>query len=340
MRLFSLFFIIMIFCSYGQRADFADIDFKKADSTALYFKGASLKNLPLLTHNLTAHLTTDVEKFRSIYTWVCTNIENDYSSYLRTSKKRKKIAKNRDGFLEWNVAYTPKVFEKLLKDKRTACTGYSYLIRELAHLAGLKCELVDGYGRTPTLNLREDGAANHSWNAVFLNNQWYLSDATWSAGRFLMEKEGPTFQADYFDGYFLAAPALFAKNHYPLNLRWLLLDKPPSFPEFLNAPIVYKEAFKHGIVPILPYKMKITIPKNETINFSLKTHESELIAQVDLQITSGSYKQIFSPVTTINEGDTLTFTHSFPKTGSYDVHITINNDIVATYVVVVKGAKK
>ncbi|KAG1657647.1 Kyphoscoliosis peptidase [Nymphon striatum] len=173
------------------RADFSTIDFAKADSVAFIHKGESLENLPVLTHNLTANLTTDAEKFRAIYTWVCTNIENDYGSFLKTSSKRKKFAEDRDAFLEWNNSFTPKVFEKLVNEKKTACTGYAYLISELANLANLKCKIVNGYGRTATLRLDENSIPNHSWNAVELNNKWYLCDATWSAGRILIEEGVP-----------------------------------------------------------------------------------------------------------------------------------------------------
>ena len=97
MRISQLLFMLLcaITC-IAQRSDFQEIDFTKADSIALKYKGASLKNIPVLTHNLTSSLQTDVEKIRAIYTWIGTNIENDYSSYLKISHKRKRLAKRWD----------------------------------------------------------------------------------------------------------------------------------------------------------------------------------------------------------------------------------------------------
>ena len=167
----TLLFSLM---SFAQRSDFNHIDFKKADSIADYYKDASLRNLPVLTHNLTTSLETDVEKFRAIYTWISTNIANDYSSYVKISTKRKRFAKDRQAFLDWNTSITPKVFKNLLEDRKTACTGYAYLVKEMANLAGFECNIIDGYGRTPTLLLEEDSAPNHSWNNIKINEKWYL----------------------------------------------------------------------------------------------------------------------------------------------------------------------
>ncbi len=320
---------------YGQRSDFEHIDFKKADSIAAQYSGASLKNLPVLTHNLTADLTTDVEKFRAIYTWVSTNIENDYSSYLKTRKKRKKLSENQEALTAWNNSFTPKVFENLLKYKKTACTGYAYLIRELASLADINCKIVAGYGRTATLILDEDSIPNHSWNTVELNGKWYLCDPTWSAGRIVLEEDGPKFEPDYFDGYFLAEPKLFIRNHYPLQVKSSLLEKPPTFNEFIEGPVVYKEAFGPCIIPTTPTQMHLEIIKNEQISFLLTSVQSIAGENIVLLLNTGSSSKNIQPKVTRNENDYVV-QHTFDKSGRYDVHIKANDAIIATYVVKVK----
>ncbi|PCJ94603.1 MAG: hypothetical protein COA50_12670 [Flavobacteriaceae bacterium] len=320
---------------YGQRADFSQIDFKKADSIALALKGESLQNLPVLTHKLTTHLTTDVEKFRAIYTWVSTNIENDYTSYIKTSKKRKKFAKDREALLEWNRSFTPKVFQKLLKEKKTACTGYAYLVQELVLLADINCKIIDGYGRTAHTMVDENSLPNHSWNAVELNGKWYLSDATWSAGRVEVEEGLPRFIPDYADGYFLANPILFAKNHYPLDSKWVLMSESYSFQDFTKGPVVYKEAFKHNITPIAPRAMHIETLRNEAVVFSLNVPPSFKNENISLLLTTGnSNKNMQSKVSSDQNGQHLE--HIFTKAGTYDIHIKANDDILATYVVKVK----
>ncbi|MRI02360.1 hypothetical protein GH721_17575 [Kriegella sp. EG-1] len=331
--------LILIFLisalSFGQRTDFKEVNFKKADSIALVYKGESLENLPILSHKLTKDLKLDVEKFRAIYTWICTNIENDYNSYLRTSKKRKKLSNDRESLLSWNKEYLPKVFRKLVKERKTACTGYAFLLQELARLSNLNCSIIDGFGRTATLNLNEDSIPNHSWNAIELNNKWYLCDPTWSAGRILLEENGPRFERDYFDGYFLADPQLFIKNHYPIDQRWTLISNPPTFKKYIEGPVVYKEAFKPCIIPLMPEKMNLIAVKNQTINFSVKHVGDNKSNSIKLLIDRGSGNNSIFPTTTSNKQVT-TIEHTFTKTGIHDVHIVIDDAFIATYVVHVK----
>lgn len=335
MRYLVLFLLLASGRLFGQREDFKHIDFNKADSTALSLKGESLSNLPVLTHKLTAHLLTEVEKFRAIYTWVSTNIENDYTAYIRTSSKRKKLSEDREAYLEWNNDFTPKMFEKMRSSKKTACTGYAYLIRELSSLVGIDCKIVDGHGRTANLDLTPKSPANHSWNAAKLNDRWYLCDATWSAGRVMLEDDGPKFESDYHDGYFLADPALFVKNHYPLQTDMALLDAPPTFDTFLAGPIVYKEAFAETIIPIEPSTMHFEALKNEPVVFKIAASDSSFSEHIKLLLVNGNSSTSLQPEVSKKQGQYVLH-HAFKKSGLYDVHIQVDNSIVVTYVVRVK----
>ena len=238
-----LLMFLIGFLVNGQQSDFKHIDFEQADNIADKYFGESLQNLPILVHKLTDGLPTNVEKFRAIYTWVCANIENDYGAYLKTKRKRKKLSKKPDAYKEWNNSFTPKVFNRLLNQKKTACTGYAYLIRELATLAGIECEIINGYGRTASTPLALNSIPNHSWNAVKLNEKWYLCDATWSAGSIVLDYDIPKFKKEYIDGYFLAEPEFFVKNHYPLQAKWTLLSKGFPSPSLLTGQLYIKMHF-------------------------------------------------------------------------------------------------
>lgn len=330
-----LLFFMSPFC-FAQRSDFKHIDFKKADSIAYAHQNESLGNLPILTHNLTANLSTEVEKFRAIYTWVSISIENDYSSYLRTKKKRKKLFGNQEALDAWNTKFTPKVFENLIKHKKTACTGYAYLVREMAALTNINCKIVDGYGRTATLLLDDKSIPNHSWNMVELEGKWYLCDATWSAGKIIIDDKGTRFEQNYFNGYFLADPELFIKNHYPLEITSSLLTAPPTFETFLEGPVVYKAAFKANMIPIAPEQMRLTIVKHQNISFSFNIEESTTTAKdISLVLNKNGASQTVNPQISQN-GKEYMFTHTFDTAGSYDVHLKLDADFIASYVVRVK----
>lgn len=335
MKYAFIFLLVFIKIGYAQQSDFNHINFHKADSIALNLKGESLKNLPILSHKLTTGLSTDVEKFRAIYLWVSTNIENDYESYLKTKKKRKKLATDRIAFLEWNNNFTPKVFQRLVNQKKTACTGYAYLLRELANLADIECQIVDGFGRTATLILTENSEPNHSWNAVKLNDKWYLCDATWSAGSIVIENNLPKFKSDYFDGYFLADPVLFSKNHYPLNTKWALTTATPIFREFIEGPVLYKDAFSLGISTITPSKMELEISKGETIGFKLNLPDLKMANHLNLILNNG-YSDNKAEIKTTVTNNTCSLEYTFLKTGFYTAHILFKDKIITTYTVKVK----
>ena len=166
------------------------------------------------------------------------------------------------------------MFKALLENKKTACTGYAYLVKEMINLAGFECDIVDGYGRTPTLRLEEDSAPNHSWNRIKINDTWYWCDATWSAGETVILNGEPMFNADYFDGYFLADPALFAKNHFPIEKDTTHSANDDAFKTFINAPVVYKEAFLEPIITVAPERMHHQITKGTAVTFKLKVPDT------------------------------------------------------------------
>lgn len=214
----SFLFVLQV---YGQRQDFSEINFSRADDIAKSLKGEELQNLPLLTHKLTAQLHTDAERFRAIYYWVCHNIEGDQFLIYKNNRKQKKLRNDSIALHNWNRAFRKEVFKRLVTEKQTLCTGYSYLVKELANRAGIACEIV--YGLSTIDKKPNDKDANHSWNVVKLGDKWYVCDPTWSAGYTDMSKL--QFVFDYDDAYFLMEPKLFSKSHIPQDTKWSLLEQ-------------------------------------------------------------------------------------------------------------------
>ncbi len=335
-KLSFIFFILVAFKSNAQLSDFAHINFDKADSIALAYKNAPLTNLPKLTHQLTAKLNTDVEKFRAIYMWVSTNISSDYNMFAKNKRKRKKLKNNPKKLAHWNQMLNNELFEKLLKEKTTICTGYAYLIKELAALADIECKIVDGFGRTSGIDVEKLSAPNHTWNAVLLNGKWYLCDATWSSG--INNSKTNEFTFDFKKGYFLAEPILFVQNHFPLNSRWMLIDgEKPSFNDFVEGPVIYGKAFQYLSKYTHPYKMYNTVRKNEKIVFNQKLLDSIDPKTVHLRITNSFIDKTVQPKTTLQENDSLTVEYQFKNNGFYDVHLMISEDMIMTYTFHVKG---
>ena len=332
-------YFIVLFAAWqtnAQRSDFSHIDFKKADSIALSYGNETLHNLPDLSHKLTSNLDTQVEQFRAIYFWVCHNISNDYGWYFKNKRKRERFKDDQEKLNSWNEASQKKLIQNMLTKKRTICTGYAYLVKKLATLAKIECEIVDGYGRTSMIDVEKLDAPNHSWNAVKINNKWYLCDPTWASG--IPNPDTQKFMFFYNDGFFLANPKLFAINHFPAEEKWLLLENnAPTFNEFLDAPVVYGQAYNNLNGHEAPKKMHHDVRKYETITFKYELAKTIDEAEITFEIDDGYRNKKIHPKTTQVEDTSVTVEYQFKTTGFYDVHLFIGDDRISTYTFNVKG---
>jgi hypothetical protein len=327
----SLLFSILILVlgqSYAQISDFESINFTRADNRAVLHEGRSLENLPVLAHDLTFNLDTEVEKLRAIYRWVCHNISGDIRQNNITSRKREKYRNDSIAYLKWNAEYKRIAFKTLLRRKKTMCTGYAYLIKELCFLANIEAVIVDGYGRTVASNVEALDMTNHSWNAVKLNDKWYLCDATWSSGYMVNDA---LFINDYNAGYFLAEPKLFAKNHYPIQEKWLL-NATLSASEFVESPLIYGATFEHQIIPVSPTRLTTKAILDTEVHFSFKILEQVDGESIQLVQYSGSREKALEIDGFNYENGTVRFTSKFRHKGTYDVHLKIGSDVVASYI--------
>ena len=234
MRLLALIFWLIPLTASAQVTDFKEADFGRADSVARLYPNHSLSSLPDLAFKLTSSLEREEEKFRAIFTWVCLNISNNYELYIKNKKGRERCNSETE-LAAWYAHFGREMFLKLLKDHTTICTGYAYLVRELALAVGIECVIVDGYGRTPGSKLK-NGFPNHNWNAVKLNGKWYLCDPTWASGRIDEPTKG--FVTNYDDRFFLMTPEKFITNHFPIDGGWMLIEiNRHTLQEFLHFKI-------------------------------------------------------------------------------------------------------
>jgi transglutaminase/protease-like cytokinesis protein 3 len=323
--------LLLVSSMHAQSADFADIDYARADSVAGLYEGEDLHNLPELVYQLSNPFDTEVEQFRSIYTWVCKNIENDYWYYQKNKKKRNRLRNDSLKLEQWNSYLQPIVFERLVEEQVTVCTGYAYLMQEMAALANIECVIVDGYGRTVETNVDKLGMPNHSWNAVKLNGNWYLCDATWSSGFTEVASERVNYIAEYNDSYFLADPRIFVKNHYPLDSRWILLDNQPSIEEFIEGPIVYKEAYSKQLIPLAPHDLHIKLMQGDSLQFTYETSNEIDPETIVVEINSGINSKFLQVANFSHEGKILSFSTRMHSKGSYALHIKIEEQYLFSY---------
>jgi hypothetical protein len=313
--------MLIVGASHAQVDQFQTVNFHRSDSIAALYPRHSLTNLKQLSGKLTAGLNTDIEKFRALYRWVCDNIAYDYNLYQKNQKKRSELT-NKEELKQWNEHFSKIMFKTLREKQRTVCTGYAYLLRELCTHANINCVIVDGYGRTAQANIGGAGKANHSWNAVQLNGQWYLCDPTWSSGAF--DTQERAYVRNFEPAYFLAAPALFIRNHYPLDSTWTILDHKPSLHEFLNRPLIYSGAYRAEVHDAIPDKFDVKVNKGDMVSFAFKGKKG--IEKTSLLVNGVAAREKFQEA----DGQ-YSVNHYFKAKGKYVVHILVNGGHVLTY---------
>lgn len=258
MKKICIIFLLLPFRLFSQ-PDYFSIDRKVKD--------ISSSDARSLARQLSALGKTEKEKVRAIFRWITEHIDYNVIIYNRNKRSPGFFSEEQVDSLTPLPSLNERVAEKVLKRRIAFCDGYSRLFKALCEFAGIKSEIITGYARTNTNRSGRFGV-NHTWNAVYIDSNWYLLDVTWASGFVSYTNE---YVRQYNDNWFLAAPEKFIGDHYPENMEWTLLANPPLYREFNQSPFKHSGYTKAGITGILPLKGIIEIKDGDTILVELKT---------------------------------------------------------------------
>ncbi|MGF1583098.1 MAG: transglutaminase domain-containing protein [Gemmataceae bacterium] len=176
-------------------------DFREfADWHALRISPDGEKSIPKLVANLTAGMHHDEAKVRAVFRWITEKIEFDVGAF--ESK-------------EWDRQPIDRVFQ----ERKGICSGYADLFQEMCQLAKIECELIYGVATGPGFDpKRLPNQPNHVWNAVKIDGQWKLIDATRGAGVFRKKK----YQRGLQDFFYFPDPDHLIFTQFPKETRWQL----------------------------------------------------------------------------------------------------------------------
>ena len=108
-----------------------------------------------------------------------------------------------------------------LVDKRCVCEGYTRAFKYLADASGITSVIMQG-----TATNSQGKTEQHAWNAVEINNSWYLIDATWDDP--IIVGRGIVLASTHYK-YFLKGQNVFNKDHI-LNKQFTENGKVFDFP--------------------------------------------------------------------------------------------------------------
>ncbi|SFP63664.1 transglutaminase domain-containing protein [Parafilimonas terrae] len=262
--LLNLCFILTGFTCFSQNSAANFIAFKKLDSR-------NITAPDTLACLLTAPYNTEMDKVRSIFNWITDNIAYNTIRYgfhylPQNSKDDAEADYDADSVYK---SLDERVARITLKRKYALCDGYARLFKSLCDFAGIKSVVITGYARA---GYSSQFACNHKWNAVMIDSNWYLLDATWASG--YLNFSGTAFRKEYNGYYFLTPPKYFIQDHYPDDVKWTLLNNPPTLSEFNRSPFK-QPAFNYRIVSYQPAKGIILAAVGDTVTVTLETTDDK-----------------------------------------------------------------
>lgn len=137
--------------------------------------------------------------------------------------------------------------EELFRSLQNKETTYAKVFAIMCGYAGLYCVVLTGYAKGKDFHPGDSfsGESNHSWNAVYIDNNWHLVDCKWAAiGH--NTNNNPSINVDD-DFYFLTDPEHFIYSHWPHQTEWQFLSRKISLSEFEELPFVKPHFFKSGV---------------------------------------------------------------------------------------------
>lgn len=285
--------------------DYTNLD---RQAVSLNYQGKSVSELAAL---LSKYAFNDLDKARIIYAWIAYHIVYDAQGFL-------------------SGQYPSANPEVVMTTRQAVCGGYANLYQALATEMGLEAVVIEGYARAYDYGVGNSDLssseaprdlskaealrdrANHAWNAVKIDGDWYLLDVTWGAGTLDNEQFKPNFNSFYF----ATAPAQFIYEHFPSNSAWQLLSKPYSKEEFKQLPDVSSQFFKNGL-EIVSHQVK-TINTDRRGQIVLKAPEDTVISariQQNSQTLPATYHFIQ------RKDGYFAVDFALPTSGNYDIMI-------------------
>ena len=204
--------------------------------------------------------------------------------------------------------------DEIISKKIATNQGYSLLFSKILDYAKIKNSQITGYYKGVFYEKNDEFLrANHMWNAVFIQDRWYLFDITLASG-YLQNASSTNaylqklkWVKSYNKDMLFVDINYFRKTHLPLQKYWQLTNTPITITEFEQNIFVKKKNEKYD------YKKQIDAnyvkrPKQKDIlkNFKIGLKENQKnISLEGLKYNMQAMKK-FKPVkrrSISNEGD-------------------------------------
>ena len=219
--------VLVAFCSFSYNVMAkAYLDDEQDEVFASYYKipasgkarvSISQLNYKEIANAITDGCSTDYQRIKTIYEWICNHIVYDTSYKVKTADE----------------CYTT---------GKGICQAYNELFYQIAKAVGVNVEVIDGLSKDKNGNIENTG---HSWLFAYTSeNHGIFMDPTWGAGylegnRFVRKKNCWT--------WFNVPPEWLIFSHFPRENAYQLIDPPMDKKEFLSMSPVTDLCLEYGI---------------------------------------------------------------------------------------------
>jgi hypothetical protein len=236
--MFRLIFCLLTILFFAKSA-YPQSEYKRVP----FYLSWSIKGI---TKNLCKDAPDDSMKVRAIYVWITHNIRYDVKAWLRYSEKK----------------YSP---SRIVRRRKVVCQGYSDLFIKMCQIAGIKALEVAGYDKGIEHKAGQRYYWDeHAWNAVEINNAWYVADLTWSSGyvkvnersfrKYLFESFGIPYMRNRMkfvrapnDKYYLQSSDDMIKDHLPADPVFQMRVEPVPMEVYEGYPADTVNVFKKNM---------------------------------------------------------------------------------------------
>ncbi len=286
-------------------------DYSEIDRHALAAPRSAEASVSALADYLTRPAAGSREQVRALFRWITENIAYDTAPGSRRALVRHAMARHRTP--------TGSGSAETLARRVAVCGGIAGLFESLARAAGIEAVTIVGYskGRGYTVGRAFRPPGDHAWNAVRLEGEWHLLDATWGGGAFA----GRTYRRAFDGHYFLTPPEVFIHDHFPEEPAWQLLERPFTLRAFENLPLLKPAFFRGGLVPERPQVGRIVANGTARLSFGAPPG---LRAHVELR--QGGRRLAASSVFVQREKGKLVVRAAPPRGGSYILRLFVSSN--------------
>lgn len=262
------FIILLLFfatITFGQ-------DYRAVDARVRQYP-KTVASAEALATQIQKDFKNDKERVRAVYTWLALNVSYDMDEFLNGDRFIRFSYSNQADLQQKQKALKEHSIISTLRTNSAICEGYAQTFKKVCDLMNIPCLFVDGYSKTGVRDIgKNPPRPDHAWNAVKIDNKWYVLDVTWGAGR----GNGNTWKASFSDYYFFTDPNEFVKTHLPSVEGLSFAKNEPTKREFFEEPIYSLSYFESGIKLRTPSKGTLKVKSGNAIKFEIEKTKDDV----------------------------------------------------------------